>query len=82
MIDTKVMQLGIKFSPDKWRKDPMVKYLGINIDKRLKFRKHADYIRQKTDRKMNLLKVLNSLSDVNASTISTQQLYNQHWSTE
>ena len=44
-----------------------VKYLGVIIDKRLNFRKQVDYIRQKTDRKMNLLKVLNSLSDVNAS---------------
>ena len=32
------------------------------IDKRLNFRKQVDYVRQKTDRKMNLL---NSLSDVN-----------------
>ena len=37
----------------------------IIIDKRLNFRKQVDYARQKTDRKMNLLKVLNSLSDVN-----------------
>ena len=29
--------------------------------------KQVDYVRQKTDRKLNLLKVLNSLSDVNAS---------------
>ena len=43
-----------------------VKYLGVIIDKRLNFRKQVDYVRQKTDRKMNLLKVLNSLSDVNA----------------
>ena len=35
-----------------------VKYLGVIIDKRLNFRKQ--------DRKINLLKVLNSLSDVNA----------------
>ena len=37
------------------------------IDKRLNFRKKVDYIRHKTDRKMNLFKVLNSLSAVNAS---------------
>ena len=43
-----------------------VKYLGVIIDKRLNFRKQVDYIRQKTHRKMNLLEVLNSLSDVNA----------------
>ena len=33
---------------------------------RLTFRKQVDNVRQKTGRKMNLLKVLNSLSDVNA----------------
>ena len=43
-----------------------MKYLGIIIDKRLNFNKQVDYIRQKTDRNINLLKVLNSLSDVNA----------------
>ena len=52
-----------------WR--PSVKYLGVNIDKRLNFRKQVDYIRQKiTDRKVDLLKVLNPLSDVNASTLT------------
>ena len=44
-----------------------VKYLGVIIDKRLNFKKQVHCARQKTDRKMNLLKVLNSLSDVNAS---------------
>ena len=86
-IETKSIQLGLKFSPDKcealwyrsnnpdwnfkiagekipWRAS--VTYLGVVIDKRLNFRKQVDYVRQKTDRKMNLLKVLNSLSDVNA----------------
>ena len=87
-IETKAIQLGLKFSPDKcealWYRsnDPdwnfkiagekipwraSVKYLGVIIDKRLNFRKQVDYKRQKPDRKMNLLKVLNSLSDVNAS---------------
>ena len=47
-----------------WR--ALVKYLGVIIDKRLNFKKRVEYKRQKTDRKMNLLKVLNSLSDVNA----------------
>ena len=47
-----------------WRAS--VKYLGVIIDQRLNFRKQVDYVRQQTDRKMNLLKVLNSLSDVNA----------------
>ena len=47
-----------------WRAS--VKYLGVIIDKRLNFNKQVDYIRQKTNRKMNLLKVLNPLSDVNA----------------
>ena len=46
---------------------PSVGPLGVIIDKMLNFRKQVDYIRQKTDRKMNLLKVLNSLSIVNAS---------------
>ena len=32
-----------------------------------KFNKQVDYIRQQTDRKINLLKVLNSLLDVNAN---------------
>ena len=85
-IETKAIQLGLKFSPDKfeaiwyrsnhpdwnfkivgekipWR--ATVKYLGVIIDKRLNFRKQVNYIIQKTDWKMNLLKVLNSLSDVN-----------------
>ena len=44
-----------------------VKYLGVIIDNRLNFKKQVDYVRQKTDRKINLLKVLNSLSDGNAS---------------
>ena len=86
-IETKAMQIGLKFSPGKceamwyWSNDPdwnfkiagekipwraSVKYLGVIIDKRLNFRKQVDYIRQKTDRKTNLLKVLNSLSDDNA----------------
>ena len=47
-----------------WRAS--VKYLGVIIDKRLNFRKQVDYVRQKTDSNMNVLKVLNSLSDVNA----------------
>ena len=87
-IETKAMQLGLKFPPEKcealwyrsvdpdwnfkiagvripWRES--VKYLGVIIDKRLNFKKQVDYVRQKTDRKINLLKVLNSLSDVNAS---------------
>ena len=87
-IETKAMQLGLKFSPEKcgalWYRsvDPeynfkiagvripwraSVKYLGVIIDKRLNFRKLVDYVRQKTDSKMHVLKVLNSLSDVNAS---------------
>ena len=86
-IETKAMQLGLKFFPDKceasWYKinDPdwnfkiageevpcqaSFKYLGVIIDKRVNFRKQVDYIRQKTDRKINLLNVLTSLSDVNA----------------
>ena len=87
-IETKAMQLCLKFYPGKcealWYRsnDPdwnykiagedipwrvSVKYLEVIIDKRLNFMKQVDYIRQKTDRKMNLLKVLNSLSDVNAN---------------
>ena len=48
-----------------WRAS--VKYLGVIIDKRLNFRRQVDYVRQKTDSNMNVLKVLNSLSGVNAS---------------
>ena len=48
-----------------WR--PSVKYLGVIIDKRLNFKRQVDYVRQKTDIKMNVLKVLSSLSGVNAS---------------
>ena len=48
-----------------WR--PSVKYLGVIIDKRLNFKRQVDYVRQKTDSKMNVLKVLTSLSGVNAS---------------
>ena len=65
-----------------WR--ATVKYIGVIIDKRLNFRKQVDYIRQQTDRKMNLLKVLNSFSDVNArimKNIYTATMYNEHWST-
>ena len=40
-----------------WRAS--VKYLGVIIDKRLNFRKQVDYVRQKTDSKMHVLKVLN-----------------------
>ena len=47
-----------------WR--PSVKYLGVIIDKRLNFRRQVDYVRHKTDIKMNVLKVLTSLSGVNA----------------
>ena len=43
-----------------WR--PSVKYLGVIIDKRLNFKRQVDYVRQKTDIKMNVLKVLSSLS--------------------
>ena len=92
-IETKPMQLGLRFSPDKcealWYRsnDPdwnfkiageeipcraSVKYLGVIIDQKLYFRKQIDYIRQKTDRNMNLLIVLNSLSDV-SSGISLQR---------
>ena len=38
-----------------WRAS--VKYLGVIIDKKLNIRKQIDYIRQKTDRKMNLLTI-------------------------
>ena len=48
-----------------WR--PSVKYLGVIIDKRLNFKRQVDYVRQKTDTMMNGLKVLTSLSGVNAS---------------
>ena len=48
----------------QWR--ATVKYLGVIIDQRLNFNKQVDYIRQEIDRKMNLIKVLNSLSDVSA----------------
>ena len=41
--------------------------LGVIIDKRLNFKRQVDYVRQKTDNKMNVLKVLTSLSGVNAS---------------
>ena len=44
-----------------------VKYPRGHHRQRLNFRKQVDYIRQNTDRKINLLKVLNSLSDVKAS---------------
>ena len=86
-IETKAVQLGLKFSPEKcealwyrsedpdwnfkiagaripWR--PSVKYLGVIIDKRLNFKRQVDYVRQRTDTKMNVLKVLSSLSGVNA----------------
>ena len=76
-IETKAMQIGHKFSPEKcgalWYRsvDPdwnfkiagvripwltSVKYLGVITDKRLDFKKQVDYVRKKTDRKMNLLK--------------------------
>ena len=44
-----------------------VKCLGVIIDERLYFSKQSRLNRQKTYRKKNLLKVLNSLSDVNVS---------------
>ena len=73
LASKKVSQLGqrsrLEFQ-DRWRKDSMASIsenLGVIIDKTLNFMKQVDYIRQKTDRKMNLPKVLNSLSDVNAS---------------
>ena len=89
-IETKVMQLGLKFFPDTYEaiwyrsNDPdwnfkiagesipwraSVKYLVVIIDKRLNFNKKVDNIRQTIDRKMNLLKVLNSLSDLNTKII-------------
>ena len=46
-----------------------VKYLGVTFDKGLKFRKQVDYIRQKTDRKMNALKVISACSGVNAAVL-------------
>ena len=55
-------QTGISGSLEK----RSVKYLGVIIDKRLNFRKQVGLHKTKTDRKMNLLKVLNSLSDFNA----------------
>ena len=61
-----------------------MKYIGVIIDKILNFRIQVDYKRPKTDRKMNLFKVLNSLLDVKASflkNIDTATI-NQHWSTE
>ena len=66
-----------------WRAS--VKYLVAIIDKRLNFRKQVDYIIQKTDRKINLLKVCTELTigcQRIWKNIYTQQLYNQHWSTE
>ena len=45
------------------------KYLGVIIDKGLKFRKQVDYTRQKTDKKMNALKVISSCSGVNAAVL-------------
>ena len=46
-----------------------VKYLEVTIDKGLKFRKQVDYIRQKTVRKMNTLKVISACSGVNAAVL-------------
>ena len=56
---------GVRTIEIPWRAS--VKYLGVITDKRLNFKKQVDYIRHNTDGKMNLLKVLSSLSDVNAS---------------
>ena len=50
-----------------WRSS--VKYLGVVIDKSLKFGKQVDCIRQKTDKKMNALKVISSFSGVNAAVL-------------
>ena len=55
-----------------WREHPlefMSKIPRNNIDKGLKFRKQVDYIRQKTDRKMNALKVVCAFSGVNATVL-------------
>ena len=38
----------------------------VIIDKRLNFKKQVDYVKQRIDMNINLLEVLNSLSDVNA----------------
>ena len=87
-IETKAMQLGLKFSPDKcealWYRsnDPdwNFKILGerknmasiIKIPRghhrqKTKLQETSRLHKTKTNRNMNLLKVLNSLSDVNAS---------------
>ena len=47
-----------------------MKYIGVIIDKGLKFKKQVDSIRQKTDRKMNTLKVVWTFSGVNTGVLT------------
>ena len=60
-------QWNFKIAGEEIPRRASVNYLGVIIDKILNFKKQVVYIRQKTDRKINLIKVLNSLSDVHAS---------------
>ena len=90
-IETKAMQLGLKFSPEKcealWfiSNDPdwnfkiageripwrgSVKYLGHHRQK-TKLQETSRLHKTKTDKKINLFKVLNSLSDVNATILKS-----------
>ena len=56
-------KLKIDNQPINWSKS--VKYLGVMLDKRLSMAPHADYIKQRAQKRLNCLKVLSRLSGVN-----------------
>ena len=61
-----------------------VKYLWVRIEKILNFKQQAEYVRQKTDWKINLLNVLSSVTFVNTRILKNvyTATIKQPWSTK
>ena len=55
---------NINRQPIRWSKE--VRYLGVIVDKQLTFASHAKYARSRAQQKLNALKVMGTLSGVNA----------------
>ena len=55
---------NINRQPIRWSKE--VRYLGVIVDQQLTFASHAKYARSRAQQKLNALKVMGTLSGVNA----------------
>ena len=65
--NTPQWRFRVNQQPINW--SASVKYLGVMLDKKLKMTTQSDYIKEKSQRKLNCLKVLSGLSGVNSKVL-------------